>query len=86
MNVTVNTLEAVKTVFLGWLCTPKSSMENPSLRVNGHGGSTNRTFIAEDYAEDEFGQWAMDEVTGKQGYIDDERLCVWAWDDNEYTW
>ena len=26
-------------------CTPKSSMENPSLRVNKHGGSTSRTFI-----------------------------------------
>ena len=40
---------------------PKSSMENPSLRVSGHVSSMNRTSIAEDFAEDEFGQWAKDE-------------------------
>ena len=60
-------------------------MENPSLRVNRH-GSTNRTFIVENYAEDECGKWATHEVTGEQGYIDDERSCFWTWDDNEYTW
>ena len=43
----------------------------------------NRTFIVEDYAEDDFGQWAKDEVTGEQGYIDDERSCFWTWDDTE---
>ena len=86
MNVTVYTLEAVKTVFVELFCTRKSSMENPSLRVSGHGGTTNRTFIVENFAEDEFGQWAIDEVTGEQGYIDDERSCFWTWDDNEYTW
>ena len=43
-------------------------MENPSLFMSGHGGSTNRTFIVEDYPEDEYGQWATDEVTGEQGY------------------
>ena len=31
----------------------------------------NRTFVVEDSAEDEFGQWAKDEVTGEQGSIDD---------------
>ena len=46
----------------------------------------NRTFIVENYAEDEFAQRATDEVTGEQGYIDDERSCSWTWDDNEYTW
>ena len=61
-------------------------MRNPSLRVNGHGGSTSRTFIVENYAEDEFGKWAIDEETGEQGYIDDERSCFWTWDDNEYAW
>ena len=82
MNVTVYTLEAVKTVFVELFCT----MENPSLRVNGQGGSTSRTFIVENYAEDEYGQWAIDEVTGEQGYIEGERSCFWTWDDNEYTW
>ena len=48
-------------------------MENPSLRVSGHGSSMNRTFVVEDCAEDDFGQLATDEVTGEQGYIDDER-------------
>ena len=44
-------------------------MENPSLRVNGYGGNTDRTFIAEDLIEDAFGHWATDEVTGEQGYV-----------------
>ena len=61
-------------------------MENPSLRVNRHGGRTSKTLIVENYIEDEFGQRATDEVTGKQGYIDDERFCSWTWDDEEYTW
>ena len=85
MNVTVYTLEAVQTVFVELFCTRKSSIDNPSLRGSGHGGSTNRTFIVENYAEDEFGQWAIDEVTGEQGYIDDEKSCFWTWYVNEYT-
>ena len=72
VNVPAYTLEAVKTVFVELFCTPKSSMENFSLRVNRHGGSTNRTFIVESYTEDEFGQWATDEVTGEQNYINNE--------------
>ena len=52
--------------FCGLFCSPKSSMENPSLRVSGHSGSTNRTFIVEDYPEDECGQSATDEATGEQ--------------------
>ena len=34
VNVTAYTLEAVKAVFVELFCTSKSSMENPSLRVN----------------------------------------------------
>ena len=45
-----------------------------------------RTFIVENYPEDESGQWAVDEATGEQGYIDDERPCFWTWDDNEHAW
>ena len=33
-----------------------------------------------------FGQWATDEVTDEQGYIDDERSCFWTWDDTEFVW
>ena len=36
-------------------CTPKSSIEDPSPRVNRYGGHTSRTFIVEDFIEDEFG-------------------------------
>ena len=56
-------------------------MENPS-----HVSSMNRTFTVEDYAEDDFGQWAEDEVTGEQGYIDGERSCFWTCDETECTW
>ena len=86
MNVTAYTFDAVNTVFVKLFCTPKSSMENPSLRVSGHGNSMNRTFIVEECAEDEFGQWAIDGVTGGQGYFDAERSCFWRWDDNEHAW
>ena len=61
-------------------------MENPSLRVTGPVSSMNRTFIAEDYAEDDFGQWAKDEVTGEQFYVGDERSCFRTWDDIECVW
>ena len=86
MSVPAFRLETVKTVFMELFCTPKSSTENPSLRSSGHSGSTSRTFIVEDYAEDEYGQWVTDEVTGEQGYMDDERSCFWTWDDIEYVW
>ena len=75
LNITVYTFEAVTTVFVELFCTPKSSMENPSLRVSGHGSSMNKSFIVEECAEDEYGRWATDEVTGEQGNIDDERSC-----------
>ena len=68
VNITADTLVAVQTVFVELFCAPENSMENPSLFMSGHGGSTNRTFIVEDYPEDEYGQWATDEVTGEQGY------------------
>ena len=80
------TLEAVRAVFVELFCRPKSSMENPSLRVSGHVSSMNRICIVEDCPEDDFGQWATDEVTGEQGYIDDERSCFWTWDDTECAW
>ena len=59
------TFESVRTVFAELFCTSKSSIENPSLCVSGHVSSMNRTFIVEDYAEDDFGQWVKDEVTGE---------------------
>ena len=61
-------------------------MENPSLRVSGSGSNTSRTFIAEAYQEDEYGQRAIDKSTGEQGYVDDERSCFWKYDDNDYVW
>ena len=60
--------------------------EDPSHRVSGHVSSMNRTFIVADYAEDNFGLWAKDEVTDEQGNIDDERSCFWTWDDTECAW
>ena len=60
--------------------------KNPSLRVSGHVSSMNRTFIVEDYAEEDFEHWTKDEVTGEQGYVDDERSCFGTWDDTECVW
>ena len=85
VDVTAYTFEAVRTVFVDLFCTPKSSMENPSLRVNKHSGSTNRTFIVEDAVEVECGQWATDAASGKQGNVDEEGSCFWTWDNNKYA-
>ena len=71
VDVTAYTFEKVRTVFVELFCTPKKSMENPSLGVNGHGGSTSRTFIVEDFIADIFGQWARDEATGEQRCVDE---------------
>ena len=79
VNVTACTFESVRTVFVELFCTPPSSMENLPLCVSGHVSSMNRTFIVENYAEDDFGQCAKDDVAGEQGYIDDERSCFWTW-------
>ena len=70
MDVTAYTFEAVMTVLVELFCTPKSSMENPSLRVKKYGSHKSRTFIVKDFIEDEFGQWTMDEATGEQ------RVCL----------
>ena len=75
VEVTAETFEAVRTVFVELFCTPKSSMENPSLRGNQSGS-------AEDFTEDELGRWATDDVTGEQGYVDDEGSCFRTWDNN----
>ena len=87
MNITTYTFEAVRTTFLESICTPKR-LDGKSLApcVSGHVRSMNRKFIEEDCAEDDFGQWAKDEVTGEQGYVDDERSCFWTWDDTECVW
>ena len=76
MNVTAYTFDAVQTIFVDLLCTPKSSMENHA----------NRTFIIENYAEDEYGQRATDEATGAHGYTEEERSYFSTGDDNKYVW
>ena len=81
-------------------CSPKSSlenlslssMENPCLRTSRYIDllsrccSLYRTFIVEDGSEEKHGQWAVDELIGEQGYVDDEILCFWTWDDSQSTW
>ena len=86
ITVTAYTLDTVQPFFVELFCTPRSSMLNPSLRVSGQGGSMNRTFITENYPEDDYGLWAIDEATGAQSYVGDERWCFWTWDDNEHAW
>ena len=75
VDVTATHFSLVRAVFVELFCTPKSSMENPSLRVNRYGGNINRTFAVEDFIEDEFGQSATDEVNREQSYVHDEGSC-----------
>ena len=64
MEMSTYTFEVLRTVFVELDGKPVA-----------HVSSMNRTFVVEDYnAEDEFGQWAKDEVTGEQGHVDDENI------------
>ena len=65
MTVTAYTLDSFQAVFVELFCSPKISMESPSLRSSGQGSSASKTFIVEDYPEDEYGLWAIDESTGE---------------------
>ena len=47
ITVTAYTLDTVQPAFVELFCAPKSSLENPSLRMSGSGRNTSRTFIAE---------------------------------------
>ena len=42
VDLAADTFEAVRTIFVELFCTPKSSRNNPSLRVKRYGGSTSR--------------------------------------------
>ena len=68
MTVTAYSLDSVQVVFVELFCTPRSSMENSSLRVSGYGSSASKTFIVAEYPEDEYGLRAIDESTG-EGYF-----------------
>ena len=56
-------------------CTPKSPMENPSLRTSRYSDPLSRfrslykTFMVDDDSEEEFGHCATDELTGEQGRL-----------------
>ena len=83
-NVTAKTFEALKTVFVELLYTEKLHGESftPSERTQRqHEQNLHR----KNDAENEFGEWTIDEENGEQGYIGDERSCFWTWDDKEKT-
>ena len=40
----------------------------------------------EDGSEEESGQWATDAIIGEEGFVDDESLCIWTWNENRSTW
>ena len=69
MTVTAYTLDSVQAVFVELFCSPKISIESPSLRVSGYGSSSSKTFIVEDYPEHEYGLWAIDEATGEGNFL-----------------
>ena len=71
IDIPAYTFENARIVLVELFSAPQSSIENPSLRVSGHVSSMNRLLLVEHYAENEFGHWTKDEVTGDQGYVDD---------------
>ena len=57
--------------------SPDKQIQRPRLEI------LQFVFTVEDGSEEEFGQWTTDELTGEQGYFDDEHSCLWTWDDNQ---
>ena len=92
MDVPAYTFEAVRTTFQELFFRPKillsawagraSRCSDPLSRFC----SLHRTFIVEDGSEEESGQWATDEIIGEEGFVDDENLCIWTWNENRSTW
>ena len=60
-------------------CEPRSSLENPSYRVNSQG----RTAVALGYGEVEgpTGDWAGCEETGESGLLPESEDCFWIHDE-----
>ena len=85
-NVPAWTLGAVKTVFMDFFRTPKSSMEHPSLRVSGHGGSTSRTFIVEKKWETNVDNGPQTKQPVSKVPLMMKGRVFWTWDDNAYAW
>ena len=93
MDVTTYTFKRVKVAFDQLFCTPRSSMDNPSLRTSrikdplSRYCSFNRTFKVQDGSKENFEQWAADELSREQGYVDVKKnSCFWSCDDNHSTW
>ena len=81
----VYTPEALKTVFSGIVLFAEKLNGESFTQSERTRRQHEQNFHRKNFAEDEFGQWAIDEVTGEQGYTDDERSCFRRWDDNEKT-
>ena len=77
----------VKDVFLELFCAPKSSLDNPSLRVSGQGTHQRSFCVLEDGTlEGTSGYWVQDDETGQEGFVGEFEDTFWTYDDTEWVW
>ena len=77
MVITTYTFEAVNTTFLELNLHADKPDAKKSFTPCEWTRQQHAQNLVEEYAEDDCGQLAKDDVTGEQGYIDDERSCFW---------
>ena len=58
-------------------------MENPSLRMDGHGGGMNRTFMVEDYGEENLDNGPQTKELVSKVTLIMKGGVFWTWIDNE---
>ena len=81
------TFEGVRTVFIELFCAPRSSLDNPSLRVGGAANNSKAFCIIEDGEMDQvFGYWAEDDQTGETGFLPETEDVFWVYDDTNEVW
>ena len=79
------TFQPVNDAFRELFCAPRSSLENPSLRVNGQG---HRSFCVMEDGEIDgiIGYWVQDDETGEEGFMGEFDNNFWVFDDMESVW
>ena len=68
-------------------CAPRSSLDNPSIRVSGQGNHYRTFCVLEDGTlEGASGYWVQDDESGQEGFMGEFEDTFWTYDDTEWVW
>ena len=78
------TFDQIRECMIELFCVPRSTLENPSYRVNNQG----RSFTVLDYGELDgtTGYWAECEETGEEGFLAEFDDSFWIYDEEGCYW